>query len=153
VLAEKQVTAHFDMIFKIDDYCRVVAKTAFNCLAFIKGSAFMLEKIFDPIRYAIYTGIGISQYVSWADQKEFLLDLSQLLQISKFGNNSHVIIIYRVGLSLRAVVCFYGLVNPLFVTLTNGFDGYYNETDGIICDWENKKEMRFSEFISEICGK
>jgi len=43
---------------EMDGFEQIVAKIAFNCLAYFQGNELVLDGSFDPVRQAIYTGIA-----------------------------------------------------------------------------------------------
>ena len=150
--AQYQVEASFEMTFSIPDYLRIIAKTAFNSLAYLKNSDFVLNKMFNPIRQAIYSGKDIEKYVRMTSDDKFLSQMLQSPHASQFGSSFHAVIISRFRSCLVAAVCFYGLKNPIFVVLTDNFEGLWSAPDGIVCDWENKKEINLINFITKIWG-
>ena len=149
---QDQVEAHFEMAFSMPDYFRIVAKTAFNSLTYLKGSSFVLNKMFDTTRQAIYSGKDIEKYVKMTSDDKFLSQMLKSPHALQFGRNFHAVIISHFQSFLVAAVCFYGLKNPIFVVLTDKFEGQWRDPDGIVCDWEHKKEIDLIEFITKICG-
>jgi len=145
-----QVTMHSGISYRTSDL-RIIAKTAFNCLAYIKGSDFVLNETFNSIRNAIYSGKNIEEYVRMIGEQGFLSEILKSPYASKFGSNFHIITISQHLTMLIATICFYGL-NPTFIVLTDELYENYNDIDGIVCDWKNQKEIKLIDFISTICG-
>ena len=61
---KSKVSASYYLNFNLKDYYRIIAKMAFNLLAYKKGQEYVLNKRFDPIRNAIYTGNNIGSHIS-----------------------------------------------------------------------------------------
>ena len=150
-MTESQVTSHLEMVYK-NDLFRVIAKTVFNCLAYIMGSSFVLNKAFDSIRSAIYTGKNIEKYINVINKHYILSETLKAPHASEFGSHLHMITIFRVETTLMAEVCFYGCGCAYLVKIADEFYDNFDLYDGIICDWQNKRELRFAEFIQKICG-
>ena len=102
-------------------YYRVVAKIAFNCLAEVRGREYVMQQKFAPVRESILTGKDIEQMVMMPGKK-----------------NPH------------AEVMLYGDANPMFVVLSEEDCRDFGEMDGYVCDWENRREMRFLDYLGEI---
>lgn len=130
--------------FKVDinAYCRVNAKTAFNFLSYVKGQEFVLQDCFDPIRKWIANG-GENNFVRLTKEGD---SFEQMLKNISFPDASHKIIIVRIKKVLYGYVSFYGDSFGTLVKLCNTFTGNF-EMDGFICDWKNRKEYPFLEYI------
>lgn len=81
----------------------------------------IVQQRFDPVREEILMGKDIEQMVMMPGKE-----------------NSH------------AEVMLYGDANPMFVVLSEEDCRDFGEMDGYVCDWENRREMRFLEYIGEI---
>ncbi|MGE7308134.1 hypothetical protein ACQKJG_30485 [Priestia megaterium] len=112
-------------------------KTAFNALALFKGTEFVCNKIFDEIRESIINVSGTDKFIN--SNKDHY-DSKIKTYIKKFPRRAHYIIICAQNDQLNAYVSFYGEI-PVMIELT---DKYYGEnfTDGLICDWQNRREFR-----------
>lgn len=125
--------------FSFDDFYRVSAKTVFNYLAFAKGRNFILKECFDPIRDWIVNG-GENKFATLTKEK---VDLKIPLP-----QNGHYLIIVKSKDILFAIVSFYGMVD-VSVKLCEGFnEDFFFE--GFVCDWENKKEYKFIDYINQV---
>jgi hypothetical protein len=120
--------AHFD-----DDFYRVCAKIAMNTLALLKGQEFVLDTRFDAIRNYIARG-GINTAVTY-------IPIPRLMP--RFPPDAHQVIIAATQKKLAAVVCFYNYF-ALSVILAEDFTTPFIP-DGLICDWQNKREYLLSE--------
>lgn len=120
--------AHID-----DDFYRVCAKIAFNTLAWLEGQEFVLRPMFDPIRHFITQG-GPNHFATYSKTS------GKLPQLHAYA---HRVLIGKSNGKLCALVCLY---NHFAVTiiLAQDFTATF-ETDGLICDWQNKKEYRLNE--------
>jgi hypothetical protein len=120
--------AHFD-----DDFYRVCAKTAMNTLALIKGQEFVLQGQFDAIRNYVAHG-GINSAVTY-------IPVPRLMP--RFPPDAHQVMIAATGGKLAAVACFYNYF-AVSVILAEDFTAPFIP-DGLICDWQNKREYLLSE--------
>lgn len=144
---KSQVTAEMKMAFNMHAYFRVVAKIAFNCLADLKGQDYVLQEKFDAIRKAIVTGENIEQFVQLGGELKLFDGLAEWAIEKGFGSWMHMVLIIRSRRGLAAVVCLYGNSNPMAVYLSDEACQDFEEMDGLICDWEHKREMSFLDFI------
>lgn len=134
-----------------DDYFRVLAKIGFNCLAYVSDANFVLDKKFDPVREAIYTGNNIYNHIDKINRSYKEDTISTMLKNldrigdTKFGLSRHVILIFSIQSTLKAQVYLYGSKTAHFITLAEDFRSTF--IDGIICDWENEKEQKLSELL------
>ena len=132
-------------------YYRVVAKIAFNCLAEVRGREYVMQQKFDPVREAILTGKDIERMVMMPGKENSHADVLNKLENAKgFGVWRHMICITRIPNGLVAEVMLYGDATPMFVVLSKEDCRDFGEMDGYVCDWENRREMRFLEYIGEI---
>lgn len=144
------MTANMHQMIDLNAYFRVTAKIAFNCLAELRGSEYVMQKKFDAIRNAILTGEGIDQVVSMQEQKDNHMDVLDKIDDAKtFGRWRHTILIGPVPGGLVANVMLYGTVTPMTVVLSREDCSELGEMDGIVCDWENRRELRFMEYLVE----
>ncbi|WP_342537958.1 hypothetical protein MKY15_15710 [Sporosarcina sp. FSL K6-1540] len=123
-----------------DRYYRVCAKIIFNYLAFVKGQAFVLENCFDPLREWIVNG-GENKFAG-------LLGKEASYSIP-FPELSHNLFIIQDKKVLKGIISFYGGAFETQVNLCDDFEGYF-EMDGFICDWKNRKEFRFDDYVNTL---
>ncbi len=142
-----QVTANMQMAFQMQEYFRVIAKIVFNCLADIRGRDYVLQEKFDPIRKAILTGENIEQFVQFGKHAKGFDSFMKRARKKNFGSWLHMIVITRSKYGLSAVICLYGTDSPMAVWLSDKDCKEFGETDGFVCDWENKREMSFLDFV------
>lgn len=121
-----------------DNFYRVCAKILFNYLAFVKGQEFVLQKNFDPIRNWILNG-GKNSFAELAKKD---------LQIP-FPEQAHKLIITKRGKELIGYISFYGDGFETSVTLCKDLDGFF-DVEGFICDWKNRQEFRFIDYINSL---
>lgn len=140
------VTVHQSYTIDLEDNNRIVAKMAFNFLAFEKGQQFVLDSRFDNIRSWIYTGNSQNTYVRLMQRDK---DLEGSLIPSCF-DKAHYIIIAQRDSNLIARVSFYGESFSYEVNLGVLLpeDIAINHPIGFICDWKNRKEYSLSEITS-----
>lgn len=149
--AEKHVTSDIRQEIDLYAYYRVVAKIAFNCLAEVRGREYAMQQKFDPVREAILTGKDIEQMVMMPGKENSHADVLNKLENAKgFGVWRHMICITRIPNGLVAEVMLYGDANPMFVVLSKEDSHDFGEMDGYVCDWENRREMRFLDYLREI---
>ena len=105
------VTSHQNMAFSIESFCRICAKITFNYLAFITGSEFVLQDIFNPIREFIING-GDNNFVGLIendDKHNNILDElshsnSHLIVLSKLPNNKLIGILGLYGGHFKTII-------------------------------------------------
>ena len=149
--AENHVTSNMRQEIDLYAYYRVVAKIAFNCLAEVRGREYVMQQKFDPVREAILTGKDIEQMVMMPGKENSHADVLNKLENAKgFGVWRHMICITRIPNGMVAEVMLYGDATPMFVVLSKEDCRDFGEMDGYVCDWENRREMRFLEYIGEI---
>lgn len=117
----------------------------------VRGREYVMQQKFDPVREAILTGKDIEQMVMMPGKENSHADVLNKLENAKgFGVWRHMICITRIPNGLVAEVMLYGDANPMFVVLSKEDCRDFGEMDGYVCDWENRREMRFLEYIGEI---
>lgn len=136
----REVRIKVEQILEFDDsYFRVCAKVIFNYVAFIKGQDFILHNCFDPIRNWILNG-GKNKFARLTGKETKFNSL-------KFPDQAHKLFIVKKGNSLVGVITFYGNGFETIVELSNNFEGeFYFE--GFICDWKNRKEYKFQDYVN-----
>lgn len=147
---EHQVHSQFSIQVNLIDIMRVYAKIAVNCLAQLKGQAFVLNPAFDGIKNAIISGVGIDDYVCTHNGPSTIKSVfSQFEERFTLGSHFHsTVFISRAGY-LYAEVALYGADNSYIIKL-----GAFSEksiTDCYICDWENNAEYTLSDCVLQIC--
>ena len=149
--AENHVTSDIRQEIDLYAYYRVVAKIAFNCLAEVRGREYVMQQKFDPIREAILTGKEIDKMVLMPGREKTNADVLEKLENAKgFGVWRHIVLITWVPNGLVAEVMLYGGSSPMLVVLSEEDCRDFGQMDGYVCDWENRSEMRFLEYIGEI---
>lgn len=154
-----QVTAAIHQAFNIDEYFQVIAKIAFNCLAELRGQDYVLQEKFDEIREAVLTGKEIESLVKLAGEEGREKQgkpeekLEKIAEERGFGIWRHTVTISRIPQGLIAIVCLYGSASPAMVWLSKEDCREFGEIDGFICDWENKRELHFLDFVAELVGE
>ena len=58
--------------------------------------------------------------------------------------------IVKVGKRLIALVFLYG-TNPTAVLLEDCTPENFNDLEGLVCDWEHRKETDIIKYISKLC--
>lgn len=149
--AENHVTSDIRQEIDLYAYYRVVAKIAFNCLAEVRGREYVMQQKFDPIRETILTGEEIDKIVLMPGREKTNADVLEKLENAKgFGVWRHMICITQIPNGLVAEVMLYGGANPMVVVLSEEDCRDFGEMDGYVCDWENRREMRFLDYLGEI---
>lgn len=132
--------------FRFDDIeaSRVIAKIAFNCLAYIKGQEFVLKSEFDKFRRAIVTGENIKNYVS--ARSVFESDIVELLSFDK----EHFSIFISTDGGIIGNIGFYGGMSLFAIHLSDTVPSNFNcSITGYICDWQNKSEPTLFDYLSK----
>ena len=138
-----QVTCHQHMVFNIEKFNRVCAKTVFNFLAFSHGSDFVLQEKFDSIREWIING-GNDKFVNLLDKGNRNI---KMIKNIDFPDESHKILINKVDNRLVGLLTLYGESFEVAVILCDNFTDKF-VVNGYICDWKNKKEYTLMEYIT-----
>ena len=138
-----KVTSHQHLVFDITQFYRVCSKIVFNFLASSKGVDYVLQGKFDPIRNWIVSG-GDNEYTRHLDN----CDGEKIMSKISLPNQAHCIIICKFDNSLIGLLSLYGGATYILVKLC----GNYEEKDiyfhGYICDWLNKKEYDYFDYIN-----
>lgn len=140
-----------DMVFKFkkeletnfSNFGFLYLKTAFNALAFVKGSEYVMNNIFDELRETI---LYVREPGKFIRLKKDLEHPEIESYIKKFPNKAHYVILFSKGKKINAYVSFYG-EPPAVIELTNNYEED-NFMDGLICDWENREETRLEKWRS-----
>ena len=149
--AENHVTSDIRQEIDLYAYYRVVAKIAFNCLAEVRGREYVMQQKFDPIRETILTGEAIDKKVLMLGREKTNADVLEKLENAKgFGVWRHIVLITWVPNGLVAEVMLYGGSSPMLVVLSEEDCRDFGQMDGYVCDWENRREMRFLDYLGEI---
>ena len=136
------ITANQSVIMNSNEIGRVIAKMAFNFLAFKKGNNFVLEEKFDSIRNWIYKGESENKFVN------IISDGSNSWAKNLLNNamDFHYIFICVQNEKLLALVSIYGmeeyLVNfsPNYLWRNEDKDFKNNERYEIVCDFVKGRE-------------
>jgi len=138
-----QVTSHQKTSFNMNEFYRVCSKITFNCLAHIKGHDFVLQKQFDPIRNWIING-GKNKFTNLISEKE-----KSPIPLGLLPNKSHNIMITVIKSNIIGLLSLYGESFIIMVVLLEDFKGEFF-IDGIVCDWLNRKEYDYLEYLESI---
>ncbi|PIC73358.1 hypothetical protein [Sporosarcina sp. P17b] len=145
-----QVTIHQDYHIDSNIVNRIIAKMAFNYLAYEKGIDFALEANFDPVRNWILTGTDTKQ--SFVDM--IPNDNEQVRQlIPLLPDKAHYIVIFQDNNNINSIVGFYGETYTHVINLGQLEPGRKAITNPLvfICDWKNQKsEYTLLEHLSSI---
>lgn len=118
----------------------IFVKTAFNALAFLKGSDFVCEEMFDDVRKRILSHDDLSDFIVNDESTNILVkDI-----IDRIPDKAHYVIITSTFDSVLAYVSFYNEKPPAIIKLTNHYNGEVF-TDAIICDWKNRNEFTLNQ--------
>ncbi|MGY0354233.1 hypothetical protein ACWY2R_07055 [Enterococcus avium] len=134
------VLVNLDFDFK-DDYFRVVAKMAFNSLAFVKGKDYVLDRCFDELREWILKG-NEEQTSNFIEKDTFSFDSDRYFKLFykslKISEMSHSVYLLPRNEGLFAFVKLYGNP-PIVVRLTNCCKEIDFNFIFLYCDWESGK--------------
>ena len=145
---EIQPTAHFDLTVDDSKTLTIAAKTAINTLAFLKGHDYITQtNDFRNIILQIMTkeNSKIYEYVTVVRLEQ----LPVLREKFSLTDDQHFCLINEVNNSLRALVCFYDIAFEVILckNLSSPSDIH---NDGIVCCWKQRKDYRYSDYISQI---
>lgn len=116
-------------------------KTAFNTLAFFKGTDFVCDEIFDEIRNSILSLSDIDKFI---ESDKIFIESNIRNKINKFPHLSHYVILCARKNNLTAYVSFYG-EQPCIIKITDEYHGD-NFIHGLICDHKKRKEFLLEDF-------
>ena len=153
-ITASQVMSNYLMEFDNNDRYRIIAKTAFNCLAHLAGSKYVLGADFDPIRKAIYEGEDMHGYFDLMnyDNRNNTSSFSDIFKTydthrnQKLGDQYHGILFFGAMDKQKCAVGFYGLERPHIVNLARISEKTY--FGGFFCDWRARKEIDLIEYIT-----
>lgn len=111
-----------------DNHYRIIAKMAFNFLAYIKGCDYVLKDDFDMIRTWILDG-GKNEYAIF--NLENINPIAE--KIKTFNNYEHSIWLRKEKQNLKAFVNLYGK-KTMIIELSKHFNTPFEDI-GLICDW------------------
>jgi hypothetical protein len=137
-----QPTVSRSVSFMDEDY-RIYAKMAFNYLALAKGKEYVMSETFDPIR----------NWIAYGGKNEFAILVNSVdTQFLKLGINfpesSHVIVILNKSDGLWAKLWLY---KNLCIDVRLSETSHHSiMLDGFICNWKERKEHQFLEYLNLI---
>lgn len=149
---ESQVEAGFSFDFPYWDCFRVYAKIAMNCLAFLKGQAFVLQPAFAAVKKTILTGQGIARNVWMAEGPNPILPvLERFSQQLLLGDRCHSACFMKKEHTLYGLVALYGHGNAVVVRLGE-LDSPF-DVNFYLCDWQHGREYTMQDCLRHICGQ
>lgn len=137
-----QPSVQLSLTVDIDNNSKVFAKTAFNVLANLKGYEYAQDKHFDDFKNSL---LGITENKFKQLPIDFKFDITNYVNVDE---KSHYCILLNCNQKLCAIVKFYNHWTMTFA-LSDKFDDYFNYPYIYICDWKNKKENYFLEFLHQ----
>lgn len=145
------VEASINVAIDLEYVYRVLAKIAFNSLAYLKGQDYVLKSEFDGIREAILTGKNIYSYFP-PQKPDCTLPLGQniLKNVIDLGENYHFVAFINLQNKLVALLSLYGSSQIYLIQFSSCYDEQL--FDMFVCDWENKKEYSLRD-ISNILSE
>ncbi|RLQ84879.1 hypothetical protein [Planomicrobium sp. Y74] len=117
-------------------------KTAFNTLAFFKGSKYVMHPSFDEVRETVLTVGESGKFIRLKDDLEHP-DIESYIE--SFPDKAHYVILFSEDRNINAYVSFYR-EKPVVVKLGNNYEGE-PFIDGLVCDWQNTEETRLEQWI------
>lgn len=125
-----------------EEYFRIYGKIAFNFLALIKGDDFVNDECFD----------GVREWIAKGGENNFAAMLGGQNPLRKSGlsvpEQAHTIIVTQSQQMVVANIFLYDNFG-VQVLLSNSFRGNLS-LQGYICDWKNKKEYNWYEYLTKI---
>lgn len=118
---------------------RLFAKIGFNALAYLKGYDYVMQDCFDYIRNYII-GKGKYPYGTMPTKKNPLYFIDGKFHYCIFTQQKH---------HLYATICLYNSWCRIFDFGKVNDKGKTFIPFGMVCDWQNGKEMDFMEFLSD----
>lgn len=142
---ESQVQQHFRLYENADTF-RIYAKTCINVLAYLQGADYVRQSCFDIIRNWIISG-GSDERFSYPRNAIHNHPAMQGI-VPKLA---HWCCVCSINSHLYAFVCFYNTYIREF-DLGNISTPIDFSTNGFICDWQNRKEYTFLEYLTKECS-
>lgn len=128
-----------------DEYFRLFGKMLFNLVTYELGEAFVLLECFDPVRDWITKG-GDYEFASILKEK---IPGLESLGIG-WPEYSHLLLYYHQDNTFFGYCSLYGNAAVQIILTTNASSAVGKKWHGgLICDWQNKREMVLEEFITE----
>ncbi|WP_240416760.1 hypothetical protein [Paenibacillus periandrae] len=134
---ESYYNSHQQLTFNEDIYSRVIAKFAFNFLAYSIGQDEVLDARFDPIREWI-----ISDLSSPSPIHPFVVDNKYETEVPAMNLAHSISIIKDNEKNIFGIVSLYGGAFSYAVLLSSGYKGDFS-VKILVCDWKEKKEFAF----------
>lgn len=136
VLPKSLLKYSYEINMTTSSFYFIYAKTAFNALAFLRGSDFVQQEMFDDIRKSIINNKDINNFV--IDDKSMYELVADI--VSKVPKLAHYVIIITINKSIVAFASFYNEKQSAIIKLTEDYIGE-GFIDGIVCDWMNRNEF------------
>lgn len=142
-----KISATIHIMHNFKNSCIIAAKSAINTLAYLKGAEYITQTLeFDNI---------INQVMSGSDEifnsvKGIEFDEVEKMRQKLYVCNEQQVCILRTDMKqLKAWVFFYG--HGFEVLLCDYLKSSCIEiTDGIICDWKNRKDYRYLDYLTNM---
>jgi hypothetical protein len=126
-----------------DDYFRIFGKMAFNFLALVKGYDFVSHTNFDAIRNWIVNG-GENKYVKFGnDFGNYFSNVN--IELPPYA---HTILLACDNEFLFATLRLYEGASVAILLGESTNSGII--TDGLICDWQQRKEYRLNDYLKNV---
>lgn len=140
-----QLTARIEIEDNFRNLCKVVAKTAVNTLAYIMGATYIEESSdFDDL---------IKMILSEDDKiLSRVFGLGNALNLKKslhLNDEQHCCLILPNSKELIARVFFYESCFEV-ILCHNRTTPFSLPIEGIVCDWKNRKDYRYLDYLTEI---
>ncbi len=139
-----QISGRLEIKENFVNISKLVAKTALNTLAYIKGAEYISDtNDFDEIINMIFS-----------DKDEILTKVrgvgncNMLKQKLMLKDYQHACIISSQGNTLSAMVLFYERAYK--VILCDKLSSEFDLLEGIVCDWKNRKDYKYQEYFLKV---
>lgn len=138
---EPQVSMRLSIV--TEDY-RMIAKMAFNYLAHKRGTEYVLDDKFDKIRDWIVSGEGNVDHMLVGDTSKL-----NFLHSGMLPEMAHSVYITYIDRDMIGVVSLYGGLIVSSVRMVENCEKEF-ELYGYVCDWKNRKDYDFFEYINSL---
>ena len=133
-----------DKILESENTDRIYGKIAFNVLCKIYGINFVNHHNFDEFRDWVINGDANNS--NWINEH-----ICQISDLSiHFPKEAHWCLLSRNQNKVCAIVCLYNILTRKYILGEIPHEYSFNKLNGYICDWKNRIEYTFYDFINTI---
>lgn len=142
--SEENIQFSNEINFNINEYFRVCCKIALNGLCFLEGRDYIEKNKFIEIKNFILNG-GENNFAKILEVEKNK-EIENYLKKIQIPKHSHFMIFFEINEEIYCTLRIYGILHEIH--LGKKIDGA-KIFNGLICDWQNRKEYFLDEYIIE----